>query len=138
MSPLNVFVRTLMKSSAICLGIALAVVQPSFDGGPSRRATAHPSPTEGAIDGLLVALDDDDPGVRGYAAAALGKLRSRRAVPALIGAARDSQPEVRMQAVTALGKIGDSRARPALNAALQDPDECVRSQSEWALGALRY
>lgn len=137
MSPLTVFVRTLLKSSAICLGIALAVVQPSVDEGASRQATAHPSPTEAAIDGLLVALDDADPGVRGYAAAALGKLRSRRAVPALIDVVRDSQPEVRMQAVTALGKIGDSRSRPALNTALHDPDECVRSQAEWALDALR-
>jgi HEAT repeat protein len=138
MSPLSVFVRTLMKSSAICLGIAFAVVQPSFDGGPPRRATAHSSPTEAAVDGLLVALEDADPGVRGYAAASLGKLRSRRAVPALIDVAGDRQPDVRMQAVTALGKIGDSRAKPALNTALRDPDECVRSQAEWALGALRY
>lgn len=137
MSPLTVFVRTLLKSSAICLGIALAVVQPSVDFGPSRRAAAHPSPAEAAVDGLLVALEDADPGVRGYAAAALGKLHSRRAVPALIDVVRDNQPEVRMQAVTALGKIGDSRSRRALNTALHDPDECVRSQAEWALDALR-
>ena len=33
MSPLGVFVRTLLKSSAICLGIAIAILQPSFSAG---------------------------------------------------------------------------------------------------------
>jgi HEAT repeat protein len=136
MTPLSVFVKALMKSSAISLGIAIGVVQPSFDFGPPRQATAHQSPTEGAIDGLLVALRDPDPGVRRYAAGALGRLRARRAVPALIAAIRDARPDVRFEAVNALGTIGDSRAARALASAVHDTDDCVRSQAEWALGAL--
>lgn len=136
MTPLSVFVRALLKSSAICLGIAIAVVQPSMEFGPPRQATAQQSPREGAIDGLLAALGDADPGVRRYAADALGRLRAARAVPALIEAMRDARPDVRVQAVRALGAIGDSRAAAALASAMRDSDECVRSQAAWALDAL--
>ena len=136
MSPLTVFVRTLAKSSAICLGIALAVVHPAVEGGPPRQATAQQSPTEAAIDGLLIALKDPDPGVRRYSADALGRLRASRAVPALIDAVHDPQPDVRFEAITALGSIGDRRAIGAITAALHDPDECARSKAEWALGIL--
>jgi HEAT repeat protein len=76
MSPMTVFVRALLKSSAICLGVALAIVQPSFGGGPPRRAVAQQSPTQAAIDGLVEALRDPDPGVRRNAAFALGELRA--------------------------------------------------------------
>jgi hypothetical protein len=62
MSPLAVFVRTLSRSSAICLGIALVVVSPSFDWSPTRAARAQKSPVEAAVDGLIVALKDTDAG----------------------------------------------------------------------------
>ena len=136
MSPLTVFLRTLARSSAIFLGIAIAVVHPSIDGGPRRSATAQQSPSEAAIDGLLVALDDSDPGVRGYSADALGRLHARRAVPALMDALQDAQAGVRLQAARALGRIGDARAATALAAALRDSDEYVRSEAQSAISAL--
>ena len=37
MTPLTVFVRTLMKSSAICLGIAFAVTHPGLDATQKRE-----------------------------------------------------------------------------------------------------
>jgi hypothetical protein len=123
MSPLTVFVRALLKSSAICLGVAIAVVQPSFNGTSSRRAVAHPSPAQAAIDGLVSALKDSDPGVRRNAAAALGELRSARAVPALIDATRDERAEVRSSAAAAIRRItaahsAAAQALPKLGRAL--------------------
>ena len=91
MSPMTVFVRALLKSSAICLGVALAIVQPSFGGGPPRRAVAQQSPTQAAIDGLVEALRDPDPGVRRNAAIALGELRAAKiSRQALVGSRRSS------------------------------------------------
>ncbi len=37
MSPLAVFFRTLSRSSAICLGIGLVIVNPPSNGRPARR-----------------------------------------------------------------------------------------------------
>ena len=91
MSPLAVFFRTLSRSSAICLGIGLVIVNPPFDWSPGRAmtsaarltgVTAQKSPNEAAIDGLIGALKDSDAGVRRQAALALGELRSPRSVPA--------------------------------------------------------
>lgn len=91
MSPMTVFVRALLKSSAICLGVALAIVQPSFGGGPPRRAVAQQSPTQAAIDGLVEALRDPDPGVRRNAAIALGELRAAKiSRQALVASRRSS------------------------------------------------
>ena len=36
MSPLAVFFRTLSRSSAICLGVGFAIVNPSFERSPNR------------------------------------------------------------------------------------------------------
>lgn len=113
MSPLTVFVRMLLKSSAICLGVAIGVIQPSFTGEPSRPAVAHPSPAQAAIDGLVNALQDQDPGVRRQAAVALGELGSARAVPALIDATRDEQAEVRSSAATAIRQITTAHSAAA-------------------------
>lgn len=94
MSPMTVFVRVLLKSSAICLGAALAIVQPSFDGGPSRRAVAQQSPVQAAIDGLVNALSDPDPGVRRNAAIALGDLHDTQISRQASVASRRSQSAV--------------------------------------------
>jgi HEAT repeat protein len=83
MSPLAVFFRALSRSSAICLGIGLAIVNPPFDWSPGRAmtsaaqltgVTAQKSPSEGAIDGLFGALKDEDACVRRAAAVALAAL----------------------------------------------------------------
>ncbi len=58
---------------------------------------------------------------REAAAAALGRLRDARAVPALISALQDDNPFVVQEALTALGRIGDPAALPALtNLAIGD------------------
>ena len=60
MSPLAVFFRTLSRSTAICLGVGFAVVNPSFDWSPGRTnaltteprmtgVTAQNSPSERAV-----------------------------------------------------------------------------------------
>ena len=100
MSPLAVFFRTLSRSSAVCLGVGLAIVNPSWEwssrGHASGRiqiagVTAQKSPTEAAIDGLIIALKDSDAGVRLQAADRLAGLRNPRAVPALMEALKDQQ-----------------------------------------------
>ena len=86
MSPLAVFFRTLSRSSAICLGVGLAIVNPAWERSPTSQAsvgmraqmefagvTAQNSPTEAAIDGLIFALKDSDAGVRRQAATALAR-----------------------------------------------------------------
>ncbi len=46
MSPLAVFFRTLSRSSAICIGIGLVIVNPPFDWSPSAGDDGR-----GAVDG---------------------------------------------------------------------------------------
>ena len=114
MTPLTVFYRTLMKSSAVFLGAGWIMLHPSLDWRPASArsaaggwnlagtgVTAQKSPTEAAIDGLVLALKDTDPGVRRQAAAALGQLGSARAVPGLVEALKDAQADVRLRATGA-------------------------------------
>src|SRR5215475_4684480 len=121
MTPLTVFIRTLLKSSAIFFGAGYIFLHPTLQfSGPAERSaaqgawgvTAQKSPSETAIDGLVAALKDTDPGVRRQAAAALGELRNARAVPGLMEALKDTQVDVRQHAISALGEIGDARAVP--------------------------
>src|SRR4029450_3264706 len=136
MSPLAVFFRTLSRSSAICLGVALAIVHPSLEWSPARGVTAQKSPSEAALDGLILALKDSDEGVRRQAAIALGELRNTRAVPALIELLKDDKPEVRMHAISALSEFSDPRATPALTQALKDSDPRIRSRAASGLGEI--
>src|SRR6185437_10813323 len=108
MSPFAVFVRTLLKSSAIFVGTAAIFLHPSLEW----RATAHPSGvtvgaeqsgSEAAVDGLIAALKDSDAGVRREAVRALSQLNSRRAVPALAAALGNADDDMRAVIVTALG-----------------------------------
>ena len=90
MTPLAVFVRTLMKTSAIFIGAAAVMLHPSLEWRSSSAPTAAPhnvglslaglgvtaqqAPAEAAIDALVGALKDADAGVRRQAAAALGEI----------------------------------------------------------------
>ena len=69
MSTLTVFVRTLMKSSAIFMGAGHMMLHPSLN---MRSGTAARSPRSRArakgADGLIGALKDSDAGVRRQAA----------------------------------------------------------------------
>ncbi len=149
MTPLTVFYRTLMKSSAVFLGAGWIMLHPSLDWRPASArsaaggwslagtgVTAQKSPTEAAIDGLVLALKDTDPGVRRQAAAALGQLGSARAVPGLVEALKDAQADVRLRATIALGEIGDASGAQALTAALKDTDPRVRARAAHALGEI--
>src|SRR6187200_481851 len=108
MTPLTVFVRTLMKTSAIFIGVTVVMLHPSLQWTTaSRGVTAQQSPAEEAIDGLIAALKDTDAGVRRQVASTLGELGNRRAVPALIAALKDSDVGVRGHVVDALGELQD-------------------------------
>ena len=65
--------------------------------------------------------------VRRHAAAAVGAMRARDAVPALIAVlTQDTDPVARAEAAHSLGLIGDASAKDALRAAEQDSDGFVR------------
>src|SRR5262245_37289922 len=129
MSPLAVFIRTLLKSSAICLGIAIAILQPSLtNSSGTNSAGALQSASETAVDALVGALKDSDAGVRRHAAGALAQIGNTRAVPGLMEAARDTTPDVRLKVIAALGELADKRAIPTLTSALKDEDPRVRAR----------
>ena len=138
MTPLTVFLRTLVKSSAIFLGAGYIMLHPSLDLRSTARGavTAQKSPAEAAIDGLVAALKDTDPGVRRQAAAALGQAGSPRAVPGLIELLKDSLPDVRQRAVSALAQIGLASAGSTLVATLNDTDANDRSSESIARCAI--
>lgn len=72
-----------------------------------------------SLDGLLVALGDEEAEVRAAAAAALGQVGDKRALDGLLSALLDGEEEVQTNAAEALGEIGDERAFEALLAALK-------------------
>ena len=116
MSPVTVFFRTLLKSSAIFVGAATIVLNPALEWRSTTHAVvgAQQAGTEAAIDGLIALLKDTDAGVRRAAVSALAELNSRRAVPALAGALKDGDPEMRSTIVTARsGRSGSGKRRPS-------------------------
>ena len=114
MTPLAMFVRTLMKTSAVFIGATTVMLHPSLEWrstssgaaaqhGASREGdglgvTAQQAPAEAAIDALVGALKDIDAGVRRQAAAALGEIGNARAVPGLIESLKDADADVRHRA----------------------------------------
>ena len=138
MTAWTLFVRTLLRTSAIFIGSALVVLHPPVDWSAAHQAvTAQKSSIESEVDGLIAALADTDDGVRSQAAAALGRIRNARAVPALLRALEDPAAEVRRCAARSLGQIGDRSAVAKLTAALQDPDAKVRRYAARARAALQ-
>src|SRR5258708_24805987 len=114
MSPVTVFFRTLLKSSAIFIGAAAIVLNPALEWRAATQATgsamrgtivgAQQAGSEAAIDGLIAALKDTDAGVRRPAVNALAELNSRRSGPALSPALKDGDPELRGALAAALGE----------------------------------
>src|SRR5260370_8250787 len=102
MSPVTVFFRTLLKSSAIFIGAATIVLNPALEWRSASQATgsalrgtivgAQQAGSEAAIDGLVAALKDTDAGVRRAAGNAPAELTSRRPAPALSAAPTDPDP----------------------------------------------
>ena len=118
-----------------------------------------------SIESLISDLKDKNPGVRWFAAAALGKLKDSRAIVPLIAALDDDDVDIRAEhaleeigrpaveplitalnnkssnvrakAAMALSHIGDLRAVKPLIAALHDEDYGVRMEAAISLGVLK-
>ncbi len=89
-----------------------------------------------ALDGLIVALQDQDSNVCRAAAAALGQRGDPQAIPGLARAAQDSRPEVMWAAIDALGSIDHAQARKELQKALYSERREVRKAAAIMLGRL--
>lgn len=89
-----------------------------------------------AAQGLMRALTDSSPEVRGSAAMVIeeSQFEGPEMVQALTRASRDPNPQVREWAVIALGRISDPAALPALHQAKDDRAEEVRGD---AIAAIR-
>jgi len=99
-------------------------------------AVVGPGPAPGG-DPHVRDLRSSVPAVRRRAAATLGQVGDRSAVPALVEALGDSDGGVRREAAKALGFIKDRRAAPGLIAALGDPEVNVRLLAAYALGEIK-
>jgi HEAT repeat protein len=83
---------------------------------------------------LRTLVQDPNPLVRRWAAAALAEINGREAIPTLSHLVRhDPDPHVRLEAAFRLGKMDDAAAVSALTAALKDSNEDVRRIAETAL-----
>jgi len=85
------------------------------------------------VEGLISALKDKDPMVRGDAAEALGKIGDSRAVEPLIEVLNDI---VEFIAIESLRKIGEPAVEPLIKA-LKNKDTLIRSGAVRALGEIR-
>ena len=86
------------------------------------------------IDGLVTALQDNEPWVRGNAAEALGKIGDKLIIPYLIKALGDKNTLVRATAAEALGQFSDDHSTEVLIRALKDEDWNVRFNAVKSLG----
>lgn len=117
MSPVTVFFRTLLKSSAIFIGAAAIFLHPSLEwrSGAVDRATvgAQQSAREAAIAALIDALKDQNAGVRVSAIDALGEIGDARALDALTQALKDKDVTIRRHAAAAIARLsGGTGAGP--------------------------
>ena len=113
MTPLAVFVRTLLKTSAIFIGTTVVFLHPPLDWSPGRTVTAHQSPADAAVDALVLALHDSDRHVRRTAAASLARLANPRSLRALRTAMHsDPDDAVRLHASRGITNIRALLAAP--------------------------
>jgi len=105
MTPLAVFVRTLLRTSAIFIGTTIVFLHPPFESTSWRTVTAVQSGNELAVDALIGAMTDSDAGVRRQVAASLGAIANPRALPALRMMLHDAEPAVRRAALGSISKI---------------------------------
>ena len=132
MSPVVVFFRTLLKSSAIFIGVTAIFLHPHLEFRAASQdvgVRARQGNADEIVDGLIAALKDSDAGVRRQVVRALANRNSTRAVPALAEAMKDADPDIRAIIASALGELGDARALPALRAALKDEVVAVRMRA---------
>lgn len=91
-----------------------------------------------AIDGLIVALANDQSNIRNAAAKLLGKFQDSRAINPLVTALDDKEWIVRRSAAEALGLIGDTRSILPLTHKLDDQEKLVRDVARTALYTLGW
>ena len=85
---------------------------------------------------LIEMLHEDEWGMRGDAARALGDLRVASAVGPLIESLKDKHPWVRTDAIASLGKIGDPVAVDVLRPLLKRPGPDQGGSVEYALARI--
>jgi len=117
---------------------SLAVRIPEADGSPSSVAEAAMLALANigapAVDPLIASLQNDNPGVRTMAVAALGRIRDPRTIEPLIEVLeRDQDSLVRAAAVDALRKKKGARALESLLVAEQSGSWVVRSLAKSAV-----
>lgn len=88
------------------------------------------------VRGLVCKLKSHSPKTRWNAAANLGAMRRRPAVPALIKALKDRDWRVRMMSAWALGRIQDKKSAVFLTKLIDDPWLEVRPIAVWASGKI--
>jgi beta-lactamase regulating signal transducer with metallopeptidase domain len=106
----------------------------STTSGQAVQATRQNDKSDTAVQALIAALKDSDPGVRSNAIWALSVNGGKATQDALITALRDDDARVRSQAAWGLGIHGDQKAVEPLIAALRDASPRVIAQAAWALG----
>ncbi len=85
---------------------------------------------------LMVAFRDEDGGIRGMAARALGGRGDAKVVPLLLEALNDRDARARAGAVSGLGSLESVEAVPALIAACSDDDSRVKHLSILVVGEI--
>ena len=89
--------------------------------------------TEGAVENLVEALQDDDAGVRLTVVQTLSRLKEPRTLASLVQAMRDPDAEVREAVVGALMQVGDGTCVEVLVGSLKDLNLAVRRRAAKAL-----
>jgi hypothetical protein len=105
MTPLAVFIRTLLRTSAIFIGTTMVFLHPPSEWAGGRTVSAVPAGREMAVDALIAVMNDSDAGVRRQVAASLGTSANPRALPALRMMLHDAEPAVRRAALSSINKI---------------------------------
>lgn len=142
MTPFAVFFKTLSRTSAVFIGVALVFLHPPLDWGADRTVTAKKGPRQATIDGLAYAMRDTDAGVRRAVARALeayAAIDAQRAIASELTTQLSSpDPAARARAACGLREIGREAATAldALVAMLGDdaPVEQSGCGGRWRVG----
>jgi HEAT repeat protein len=124
--------RQLAKMEAVGQLIAILGHPDPYLRGQVARMLEHVKNPR-ATEGLAVALQDVEAGVRVNAANSLQYRGDTAAIPQLERSLQDPEKGVRTRVLVALGNIKDERVVPILKKALHDPDRDVRTRAELSL-----
>jgi len=117
---------------------AVNFLNPLSDGYNPLMVESYVPVSEEAINSLSDLLFVEDNGLRKDAAAALGILRARSALPAIKEAlAKETENDIKLELIWTIYKIGDRSAGTALIPLVRDPDKKVHDEAILVLGRLR-